>query len=64
MIEWIKNTFGKMAKKDATVNYVVAEFHATRKKPRKDVDPMISELEATLNSTGEYMQIDHLHQKN
>lgn len=64
MIEWIKNTFGKMANKNASVNYVVAEFHAPKKKPRKDIDPMISELEDALNATGEYMQIDHLHQKN
>jgi len=64
MIEWLKTTFGISAKKDQRVNYVLAEFHVDRKKPRKEVDPLVSELEEALSSSNEYMQIDQLHQKN
>lgn len=64
MIQWIKNTFCKMSNKDNAVNYVVAEFHATKKRPFNDIDPMVNELDSQLNATGEYMQIDQLHQKN
>jgi hypothetical protein len=64
MIEWLKNTFGKSAQKVTRVNYVVAEFHVDKKKPRKEVDPLVSELEEALSASSEYMQIDQLHQKN
>lgn len=64
MIEWLKNTFGRSAQKNTSVNYVVAEFHADKKKPRKEVDPLVSELEEALSPSSEYMQIDQLHQKN
>jgi hypothetical protein len=64
MMNWLKNTIQKLTQSDTSTNYVVAEYHATKKKRVKTEDPMISEFEIEKNATGEYMQIDKLHQKN
>jgi hypothetical protein len=64
MINWLKNTFGKLGKDKSATNYVVAEYHAVKKQKRKYQDPIASEFDIPLNETNDYMQIDRLHQKN
>jgi len=65
MINWLMNTFQKLTDHDDQVNYIIAEYHATTKKRRsvKD-DPIENDFESDKNATGEYMQIDRLHQNN
>ncbi|MDX1915448.1 MAG: hypothetical protein SFU55_07675 [Methylophilus sp.] len=64
MMNWLKNTINKLTKNSGQTNYIVAEYHATKKKKVKSSDPLMSEFEIEKNATGEYMQIDKLHQKN
>jgi len=61
MMNWIKNLFKSSTPAE---NYVVTEFQAVKKKRAKDIDPIASQFENTKNETGEYMNIDRLHQKN
>ena len=69
MLNWLKNTFQKLTDQDDQVNYVIAEYHATksdvnkRRRAIKD-DPIENDFETDRNATGEYMQIDRLHQNN
>lgn len=65
MFNWLMNTFQKLTDHDDQVNYVIAEYHATNKRKRmvKD-DPIENDFETDRNATGEYMQIDRLHQSN
>lgn len=64
MFNWLKNTFQRFSEQDEQVNYVIAEYHATKKKRVVKDDPMENEFETDRNATGEYMQIDRLHQSN
>jgi hypothetical protein len=69
MLNWLKNTFQKLTDQDEQVNYVIAEYHArkhqsaSKKRVLKD-DPIENDFETERNATGEYMQIDRLHQNN
>lgn len=62
MINWLKNTFQKLTDHDDQLNYVIAEYHATQKRRPMTDDLIENDFEP--NSTGEYMQIDRLHQNN
>ncbi len=68
MLNWLKNTLQKLTDQGDQVNYVVAEYHATKSqaaKKRRTLrdDPIENEFE-TDDNAGEYMQIDRLHQNN
>ncbi len=62
MINWLKNTFQKFNDQDDQINYVIAEYHATQKRRVVKDDPIENDFEPS--ATGEYMQIDRLHQNN
>lgn len=69
MLNWLKNTLQKLTDQEDQVNYVVAEYHATKSqagKKRRTLrdDPIENDFETDKNATGEYMQIDRLHQNN
>lgn len=64
MLNWLKNTFQRFSEQDEQVNYVIAEYHASKKKRVVKDDPIENDFETDRNATGEYMQIDRLHQNN
>lgn len=64
MMNWLKNTISKLTSQQDAHNYVVAEYHASKKKRVKRDDPVEYDVETDRNATGIYMNIDELHQKN
>lgn len=60
MINWVKNLF----KSSETKHYVLADFAASKKKRAMHTDPYASQFDQLKNQTGEYMNIDRLHQRN
>ena len=64
MMNWLKNTISKLTSHRDSQNYVVAEYHASKKKRVKSDNPVEYDFETEKNSTGVYMSIDELHQKN
>ncbi len=62
MMNWLKNTISKLTSQD-THNYVVAEYHAKKKRVKRD-HAVEYDVEADKNASGAYMNIDDLHQKN
>jgi hypothetical protein len=63
MFNWFKNTLSVLTKKETSTNYVVAEYHANRRK-KNMTDPLEDDFQRQLDTTSDYMQIDRLHQKN
>lgn len=73
MINWIKNTIGKVGGKHGNVNYVVAEFHAVKKneartlamaKAKARMGGHEARLDYSRGRFNETMEIDKLHSKN